>query len=91
MNNTCSLCIGQYVISKMGRDKGRTFIVLEVVDSEFVLVGDGDLRKVEKPKRKKIRHLQPTKTISESVRSAASDSVKITNLMLRGEIEKQGI
>lgn len=91
MDNTCSLSVGQYVISKMGRDKGRTFIVLEVVDTEFVLVGDGDLRKVEKPKRKKARHLQPTKTISEAVRSAASDSVKVTNLMLKAEIEKLGI
>ena len=43
--------------SKCGRDKGRTFIVIDF-DEEFIYLADGDLRKLEKPKKKKLKHVQ---------------------------------
>jgi ribosomal protein L14E/L6E/L27E len=49
---------GQLVKSKSGRDKSRHFLILEVVDDDYVLLVDGDLRKLAKPKKKKIIHLQ---------------------------------
>ena len=48
---------GRVVLSLQGRDKGRCFIVLSALDDEFVLMADGDLRKVQRPKRKKKKHL----------------------------------
>ena len=48
---------GQIVYSKCGRDKGRTFIVIDF-DEEFIYLADGDLRKLEKPKKKKLKHVQ---------------------------------
>ena len=51
---------GIVAISKKGRDKGRAFMVLCEVDADFVLVADGDLRKLEKPKRKRRKHLVAT-------------------------------
>lgn len=50
---------GQVVISTAGRDKNNLFVVVEVDDS-FALIADGDIRKIERPKRKNIRHLQKT-------------------------------
>lgn len=52
---------GHVVLSKAGRDKGKKFMVL-TVDSEgsYVYVADGNLRKVENPKKKKLRHLDLT-------------------------------
>ncbi|HEX6989439.1 MAG TPA: KOW domain-containing RNA-binding protein [Bacillota bacterium] len=50
---------GQLVTSRAGRDKGRPFFVLRVVDERYAEVADGDLRSVERPKRKNVRHLQP--------------------------------
>ena len=44
---------GCVVRSKAGRDEGRYFIVLSLDGDEFAWVADGDLRKVEKPKRKR--------------------------------------
>lgn len=35
-------------------------MVLYVVDAEYVLICDGKMRKLEKPKRKKIKHLRAT-------------------------------
>lgn len=42
--------------SLAGRDKGKLFFVLET-DGQFALIADGKLRKISKPKRKKLRHL----------------------------------
>ena len=54
--------VGQIVFSKCGRDKGRAFVVLSV-EGEFVFLADGQLRPLNKPKKKKIRHTQPTRVI----------------------------
>ena len=47
---------GSAAVSKAGRDKGRWFAVLSIEDG-FANIADGDLRKLEKPKRKKLKHL----------------------------------
>jgi len=52
------ILVGSKVISKAGRDEGRTFLVIESLDEEYVLLSDGDTRKMEKPKKKKRRHLK---------------------------------
>ena len=48
---------GIVAISRMGRDKGRVFVVLCEVDADFVLVADGRTRPLAKPKRKRRKHL----------------------------------
>lgn len=50
--------IGQYAVSLSGRDKGRTFIILGVPEENFVLLADGELRRIAKPKRKKLKHIR---------------------------------
>ena len=44
------------VLSQQGRDKGRLMMVLDT-DAEYLLLADGRRRRVERPKRKKIRHV----------------------------------
>ena len=51
---------GNIVFSKKGRDKGHPFVVLLSLDSDFVLICDGDRRKVDHPKRKRRKHLSAT-------------------------------
>ena len=51
--------VGRAACSTQGRDKGRLMLIVAVVDARFVLVADGDLRKLEKPKRKQRKHLRP--------------------------------
>ncbi|MCL2630217.1 MAG: KOW domain-containing RNA-binding protein [Firmicutes bacterium] len=50
--------IGAIVYSIAGRDSGKFFAVLEVVNDSFVKIADGELRRIEKPKLKKIKHLK---------------------------------
>ena len=51
---------GTIVVSKAGRDAGRPFTVLEWDGGAYVLLCDGDLRKVQKPKKKKTKHVRRT-------------------------------
>ena len=48
---------GEIVLSRAGRDRGRAFVILKLIDEEYVLLVDGRLRTLERPKKKKRRHL----------------------------------
>jgi len=53
---------GQVVFSKRGRDKNKAFVVLEVAD-EYVFLADGQLRPLERVKKKKVKHVQIVNTV----------------------------
>lgn len=59
--------LARVVISKSGRDQGRMFVIVKVVNERFVMIVDGDLRKVENPKMKNVRHLQMTNYRADDV------------------------
>lgn len=48
---------GSIVESRMGRDAGRRFLVIGELDENFVQVADGKLRKMDRLKKKRRRHL----------------------------------
>ena len=52
------ILVGDLVVSRAGRDKGRPFVVLRAEEG-FVYLVDGDLRRLEKPKKKKRMHVKP--------------------------------
>ena len=79
--------IADLVISLSGRDKNRIFMVTEVLDSNYVLIADGSLRKLETPKKKKIKHLEKTHLVlNERLLQKISEGKKITNAELRKAI-----
>jgi hypothetical protein len=65
--NAEGLRVGQLVRSKAGRDAGLYLLVLGVRDAQFVVVADGKLRRVARPKLKRVRHLE---VLSVRVREA---------------------
>ena len=77
------MALGRIVVSKAGRDAGKRFLVIKVVDEQFVQITDGDLRRVEKPKRKKIKHLEPTGEVAETIEEKLKSNVRITNPEVR--------
>lgn len=87
--------LGQIIISKCGRDKGRFFIVIEA-EHDTVLVCDGSLRKMVKPKKKKIKHIQKTNFVSQLVDTKLRTKAVILDDDIQNEInsftaKKQGI
>ena len=77
---------GDIVLSKAGRDKNKYFIVLEVADENFVMIADGDLRKVDAPKRKKCKHLENTGNKSEFIKNKLMEGIRVTNPDLKKEL-----
>ncbi len=68
MSGTEQDLIGRVVESRAGRDRGRSFLVVAVEDAQFVFVADGCLRKLEKPKRKKLKHLRLQPATAQTIR-----------------------
>ncbi len=89
MKNT--LVPGQIVKSKSGHDKGNVFFVVEVIDEDYVLIADGDRRRSESPKKKKVKHLQPYNRINETVAEKLAQGLKLENIELQRELEKSGV
>ena len=58
MDKKCKLVPGQVVRAIAGRDRGNIFLVFEVLDAKHVLIVDGKSRRLERPKKKRIIHLQ---------------------------------
>ncbi|HZK37838.1 MAG TPA: KOW domain-containing RNA-binding protein [Clostridia bacterium] len=85
------LDIGQIVKSKAGRDKGKFFVVFEKIDAKYVLIVDGSLRRIDRPKKKQIKHLAKTNIISNEIRAAILNNEKISNGFIRREFEKLGL
>lgn len=73
---------GSIVISKAGRDIGKRFIVLKS-DENYAYLSDGDLRKVDKPKKKKIKHIQKTNSVAEFVKTKTANGELIENYQIR--------
>ncbi len=67
---------GRFCVSRSGRDKGRVFIIRKVLDESYVLIVDGVMRKLEKPKMKKIKHLDikpyEAKTLADKFKTGAT-------------------
>ena len=48
--------VGDLVVSLSGRDRGSVYLVIQA-DEKFAVIVNGKTRKVNKPKRKKLKHL----------------------------------
>ena len=49
--------IGRFAISKAGHDKAQTYVIT-AVEGDFVYLCDGHLKTLDKPKKKRVKHIQ---------------------------------
>ncbi len=73
MDKTFSLLKGQVVRSQKGRDEGKVYIIIEIIDDDLLLLVDGKLRKLDRPKKKKVKHLYIYKDVIDTEVSDFSD------------------
>lgn len=78
---------GSIVKSKAGRDNGRWFVVLGV-EGDCAFLTDGDLRKVDKPKKKKIKHIQKTNSTSELIQKKVNSGEACENFEIRNALSE---
>lgn len=77
------ITLGRIVYSKAGRDAGKRFVVVGLVDEAHVLISDGDLRRIEKPKKKKLKHLGLTGDSIEALSEKLSNKLEVSNSEIR--------
>lgn len=88
MDSIMDIVPGTFVISLAGRDKGRVFIVSEIASDNYVKIIDGELRTVQKPKLKKIKHLNISKKIDENIAKKLREGANLTDVNFRKAISE---
>ena len=73
---------GDIIQSKNGRDKGRALFVIDVEETYLVLV-DGKRRRIEQPKRKKVKHCMFLTRESGRVAEKLQAGERVANIDVR--------
>ena len=87
--NKYPIAVGCVVISKMGRDEGRKFVVIQEVDADFVLLADGDLRTMDHLKKKRRKHLKTTGIVVEEIEARQREGAAIENHEVRSWLKRE--
>ena len=75
--------------SLAGRDKGKFFYVIDTEDN-YVLIADGKGRKLENPKRKKLKHVRRVSRTETRVAVKIQNGDKVLNSELRRDLATFG-
>ena len=90
MQENQTLC-GRLCLSKAGRDKGRYFIIMEANEKEgYALIVDGMMRKISKPKRKKVKHLELKPVVFEAIAEKFESGAKVFDAEIASAILGSG-
>ena len=87
--NRLPIEVGSVVISKAGRDQGRAFLVMEEVDADFVMIANGALRKLDRLKKKRRKHLKPTGRVVEALRDRLAAGQAVEDHELRAWLSEE--
>ncbi|MDR3263337.1 MAG: KOW domain-containing RNA-binding protein [Clostridiales bacterium] len=81
--------IGSVVYSKAGRDSERYYIVTGLSEKpDYVYIIDGELRRLEKPKLKKIKHLRDTGAVVEKLAEKFKSKKLVHNAEIRSALRQ---
>ena len=75
--------------SLAGRDKGKLFYVIDT-EENYVLIADGKGRKLENPKRKKLKHVRGVTRTETRVAVKIQNGDKVLNSELRRDLAAFG-
>ncbi|MCM1193539.1 MAG: KOW domain-containing RNA-binding protein [Butyrivibrio sp.] len=59
---------GQFAVSKAGHDKGALYVVV-AEEGDFVYLSDGRLRRPDRPKKKRRKHIQSINAEAEELKA----------------------
>ena len=76
------LALGDVVRSKNGRFKGEFFVVV-ALEEDFAYLVNGKQRKMDSPKKKKIKHLEAGIGHSDHIGEKLTNGLKVTNNEVR--------
>ena len=80
-----NITISDVVISTAGHDQGELFYVIDT-DEQFLYLANGKDRSLDKPKRKKRRHVQKVLRSETRVAAKLASGDKVLNSELRRDL-----
>lgn len=83
--------IGKIVLSKAGRDKNHLYVVIGLIDQEYLFLANGDTKTVINPKRKKVKHLSVIEDVNDEIKTAILNNDKSTDLQIKRFLKLKGI
>ena len=81
--------VGAIVISKMGRDQGRSFVVVQEIDDDFVMLADGKLRTMDRLKKKRRKHLKTTGIVAQELKARLENGQTVENHEVRSWLKRE--
>ena len=79
--------IGRFATSKAGHDKDSLYVIV-AEDGDFVSLCDGRLKTIDKPKRKRRKHVQMiNRTVDEKLLQKLYDKEKILDEEIKYELK----
>ena len=88
--NSFPMEVGRVVFSRAGRDQGHYFVIVDVIDEDYVAIANGCQRKVDNPKRKKIKHLVAKPELLEEIREKIFAKKRIFDSEVRNKLDAIG-
>ncbi|KAB2951395.1 RNA-binding protein [Heliorestis acidaminivorans] len=85
---TSEVVPGQLVRSISGRDVNRYFLVLKALDQKHLLITDGLYRKVEKPKKKKLKHIEVIDSVAKDIGEMLQKGKTPTNAQAASAVQQ---
>ena len=79
------ISISDIIVSTAGRDRGKLFYVIGT-EGVYVLVANGKDRKLEHPKRKKLKHVRFVTRTDSRVAAKLRSGEKVLNSELRRDL-----
>jgi len=79
------ISISDIIVSAAGRDQGRLFYVIGT-EGVYALIANGKDRKLEHPKRKKLKHVRFVTRIESGVALKLRSGEKVLNSEMRREL-----
>ena len=88
--NSFPMEVGRVVLSRAGRDQGHYFVIVDVIDEDYVAIVNGCQRKVDNPKKKKIKHLVAKGELFEEIREKIFSKKRIFDSEVRNKLDAIG-
>lgn len=80
--------LGTLVKSVKGRDEGRIYLVRQVLGENMVLLVDGNFKKVNSPKPKKLKHLTVLDLVAVSIGEKFEEGKQVYDSEIFSAIKK---
>lgn len=70
--------IGCFAVSKAGHDYNEIYVIIHS-DSEYLYLADGNKKTIDKPKKKKKKHVQLVKCIDQDIQAKLNQDKLLIN------------